>query len=67
LQTQVDKYVDKEGRGHVSGAFKKCIDRYDDSAGMYIVEYNEKVYGADAYARKWASCGMQRLYAMFMA
>ncbi len=61
LQTQVDKYVDKEWRVQVSGALKKCIDRYDDSTGGYIVKYNQKVYGTDAYARHWASCGMQRL------
>ena len=65
LQTQVDNYVDKEWRGQVSGALQKCIDRYDDFAGGYVVEYHQKVYGADAYARQWTSCGMQRLYTPF--
>jgi hypothetical protein len=66
LQTQVPKYVDEEWRGQVSGALTKCIDRYDDSTGGYVVEYYQKVYGGDAYARQWASCGMQSLYAPFM-
>ena len=65
LQTQVPKYVDEKWRGQVSGALNKCIDNYDDSAGGYLVEYHQKVYGADAYARQWASCGMQRLYGPF--
>jgi len=65
LQTQVDKCIYKEWRAHVSGALNKCNDNYDDSAGGYIVGYHQKMYGADAYARQWASCGMQRLYAPF--
>ncbi len=65
VQIQVDMYVVKEWRGQVSGALKKCIDRYDDSAGGYIVEYHPKVYGTDAYARQWASYGMQRVYSPF--
>ena len=52
MQIQVTKYVDEEWRAQVSGALNKCIDNYDDSAGGYIVEFHQKLYGADAYARQ---------------
>ena len=61
LHNHVSAYVYEEWLAKASCAQKKCIHRYDDFGD--VVDYHQKVYGADVYARQWTSCGMQRMHA----
>ena len=65
LQTQVQKYVDDEWRARFPALSKNAMTVTMILPVGHLVEYHQKVYGADAIARQFASCGMQRLYAPF--
>ena len=67
LKNLMPTHVDETWRAQVTGVLNKCIDAYDDIADGYIMEYHQKVYGEEALARQWASCGMQHLYRAFRA